>query len=87
MGRVINEAGLFGVPSVTIDIGSQPEAVGDGGIVVAKDGSLDDWVTAIKDTYENREEYGAKAKEHADVVAHRRSIAMFRSAIRDVLEL
>ena len=86
-GRVINEAGLFGVPSVTIDIGSQPEAVGDGGIVVDKDGSLDDWVTAIKDTYENREEYGAKAKEHADVVDHRRSIAMFRSAIRDVLKL
>ena len=86
-GRVINEAGLFGVPSVTIDIGSQPEAVGDGGIVVAKDGGLDDWVSAIKDTYENREEYGAKAKEHADVVDHRRSIAMFRSAIRDVLKL
>ena len=86
-GRVINEAGLFGVPSVTVDIGSQPEAVGDGGIVVAKDGGLDDWVAAIKDTYENREEYGAKAKEHADVVDHRRSIAMFRSAIRDVLEL
>jgi len=86
-GRVINEAGLFGVPSVTIDIGSQPEAVGDGGIVVAKDGSLDDWVSAIKDTYENREEYGVKAREHAGVVDHRRSIAMFRSAIRDVLQL
>ena len=86
-GRVINEAGLFGVPSVTIGIGSQPEAVGDGGVVVPKDGSLDDWVAAIRDTYENREEYGAKAKEHADVVDHRRSIAMFRSAIRDVLEL
>ena len=85
-GRVINEAGLFGVPSVTVDIGSQPEAVGNGGVVVARDGSLDDWVSAIKDTYENREEYGAKAKEHADVVDHRRSIAMFRSTIRDVFE-
>ena len=86
-GRVINEAGLFGVPSVTIDIGSQPEAVGNGGIVVPRNGDLDDWVSAIKDTYENREEYGAKAKEHADVVDHRRSIAMLRSAIRDVLKL
>ena len=86
-GRVINEAGLFGVPSVTIDIGSQPEAVGNGGIVVDRDGDLDDWVAAIKDTYENREEYGVKAKEHAGVVDHRRSIAMFRSAIRDVLQL
>jgi len=85
-GRVINEAGLFGVPSVTIDIGSQPEAVGDGGVVVPKDGSLDDWVTAIKGAYENREDYGAKAKAHAGVVDHRRSIAMFRSAIRDVFQ-
>ena len=86
-GRVINEAGLFGVPSVTIDIGSQPEAVGEGGIVVPRDGDLDTWVTAIKDIYENREEYGAKAKAHAGVVDHRRSIAMFRSAIRDALKL
>ena len=86
-GRVINEAGLFGVPSVTIDIGSQPEAVGDGGIVVPRDGDLDAWVKAIKDTYENREEFGAKAKAHAGVVDHRRSIAMFRSAIRDALKL
>jgi glycosyltransferase involved in cell wall biosynthesis len=85
-GRVINEAGLFGVPSVTIDIGSQPEAVGDGGVVVPKSGSLDDWVAAIKDTYENREGYGAKAKAHAGVVDHRRSIAMFRSAIRGVFQ-
>ncbi len=86
-GRVINEAGLFGVPSVTIDIGSQPEAVGEGGIVVSRDGDLDAWVAAIKDTYENREEYGVKAKAHAGVVDHRRSIAMFRSAIRDALKL
>ncbi len=86
-GRVINEAGLFGVPSVTIDIGSQPEAVGEGGIVVPRDGDLDAWVAAIKDTYENREEYGVKAKAHAGVVDHRRSIAMFRSAIRDALKL
>ncbi len=86
-GRVINEAGLFGVPSVTIGIGSQPEAVGDGGVVVPRDGGLDEWVAAIKDTYENREEFGEKAKVHAGVVDHRRSIAMFRSAIRDVLEL
>jgi len=85
-GRVINEAGIFGVPSVSIEIGSQPEAVGDGGVIVQKDGSLDDWVAALKDTYENREEYGAKARLHAGVVDHRRSIAMFRSAIRDVFQ-
>jgi glycosyltransferase involved in cell wall biosynthesis len=86
-GRVINEAGLFGVPSVTVDIGSQSEAVGLGGIAVPKDGGLDAWVTALKEVYENREEYGLAAKKHCAVVDHRRSVAMFRSTIRDVLNL
>ena len=85
-GRVINEAGLFGVPSVSVDIGSQAEAVGGGGMIVSSDASLDDWVAAIKRTYENREEYGVKARGHASVVDHRRSIAMFRSTLHDVIQ-
>lgn len=86
-GRVINEAGLFGVPSVSIDIGAQPEAVGDGGVVVASDGDLQAWCEALKLCYTNRADLGEKAREHAKVIDHRRSIAMFRSVIRDALEL
>ncbi len=86
-GRVINEAGLFGVPSVSVDIGAQPEAVGEGGVIVSTNGDLKAWCKALKSCYTNRIELGKLAKEHAKVIDHRRSIAMFRSAIRDVLEL
>ena len=86
-GRVINEAGLFGVPSVSIAIGAQPEAVGDGGIIVPADADLQAWCEALKHCHANRQELGNRAKEHAKVIDHRRSIAMFRSTIRDALEL
>ena len=86
-GRVINEAGLFGVPSVSVNIGAQPEAVGAGGVIVPSDANLDVWCEALKHCYDNREELGNLAKGHAKVIDHRRSIAMFRSVIRDALEL
>ena len=86
-GRVINEAGLFGVPSVSVNIGAQPEAVGEGGVVVPAKADLQAWCEALKHCYANREELGLRAKEHAKVIDHRRSIAMFRSVIRDALGL
>ena len=82
-GRVINEAGLFGVPSVSVDIGSQAEAVGDGGVIVPAKGTLDDWVNALRTTYNNRIELGELAKKHAAIVDHRKSIASFRSVIKE----
>ncbi len=86
-GRVINEAGLYGVPSVSVDIGAQREAVGGGGKIVERNSSLDVWCAALKACYLEREELGVLARDHAKVIDHRRSIAMFRSVIRDVLEL
>ena len=86
-GRVINEAGLFGIPSVSVDIGAQPEAVGPGGKIVPADADLQTWCEALKACYDSRKEFGDAARNHAKVIDHRRSIAMFRSAIRDVLEL
>ena len=85
-GRVINEAGLFGVPSVSISIGSQPEAVGDGGMIVDKTADLDAWVNAVRTTYTQREVLGELARKHAGIVDHRRSIAAFRSVIKDFSE-
>ena len=85
-GRVINEAGLFGVPSVSISIGSQPEAVGDGGMIVDKDADLDVWVNALRTTYTQRDELGELARKHARIVDHRRSIAAFRSVIKEFSE-
>ncbi len=85
-GRVINEAGLFGIPSVSVDIGSQSEAVGPGGIVVAADSSIDVWIDALRTTYEKRSELGKAARQHAAVIDHRRSIAMFRTLIENIGE-
>jgi len=85
-GRVINEAGLFGIPSVSISIGSQPEAVGNGGIIVDKTAGLDAWVDALRTTYSQREELGELARQHAGIVDHRRSIAAFRSVIKEFSE-
>jgi glycosyltransferase involved in cell wall biosynthesis len=86
-GRVTNEGGLYGVPTVCVDIGAQPEAVGPGGVNLAYDASLDDWVAALREVYERRGELGDAAREHAGVIDHRRSISMFRSAIHQVADL
>ena len=78
---------MIGVPSVSIGIGAQPEAVGPGGKIVPANADLQTWCDALKTCYDSRKEYGEAARDHAKVIDHRRSIAMFRSAIRDVLEL
>ena len=83
-GRVVNEAGLFGVPTVSVATGSQPEAVGEGGIVVPADSELDDWVNALKQAHADRNSLGEKAREHCGIVDHRRSIAAFRSVLEEV---
>lgn len=84
-GRVIGEAGLFGVPSVTSDVGSQKEALGEGGILVDDGHNTDEVIEALMAVYEDRERYGALAREHTQMVDHRRSVAAFRSGLEDLL--
>jgi glycosyltransferase involved in cell wall biosynthesis len=85
-GRVTNEGGLYGVPTVCVDLGAQPEAVGLGGINLPYDAPLEQWVAALREVYDRRDEYGAAARKHVGVIDHRRSISMFRSAIHQVAE-
>jgi len=85
-GRVIGEAGLFGVPSVTSDVGSQKEALGDGGILVDDGHDADAVIDALRAVYKDRERYGALAREHTQMVDHRRSVAAFRSGLEDLLD-
>ena len=80
-GRVIGEAGLFGVPSVTSDVGSQKEALGEGGILVDDGHDADAVIDALRAVYEGRERYGELAREHTRMVDHRRSVAAFRSGL------
>ena len=85
-GRVIGEAGLFGVPSVTSDVGSQKEALGEGGILVADGHDADAVIDALRAVYDDRERYGALAREHTRMVDHRRSGAAFRSGLEGLFE-
>ena len=84
-GRVIGEAGLFGVPSVTSDVGSQKEALGEGGILVDDGHDTNTVIEALMTVYGDRERYGALAREHTQMVDHRRSVAAFRSGLEDLL--
>ncbi len=85
-GRVIGEAGLFGVPSVTSDVGSQKEALGEGGLLVDDGHEADAVIDALQAVYADRERYGALAREHTRMVDHRRSVAAFRSGLEALFE-
>ena len=84
-GRVINEAGVFSIPTVTCSIGSQPEAVGKGGIVVQDHHDLQSFEQALRDCWSNRHHLGRLANQHAGITDHRRSIAIFRSLLEDIV--
>ena len=83
-GRVISEAGVFQVPTVTNSIGSQPEAVGNGGIVVKNHKDLDEFSGALKICYSEREKLGIEARSHCKIVDHRRSVAIFREVLESI---
>ena len=85
-GRVIGEAGLFGVPSVTSDVGSQKEALGEGGVLVNDGHDADAVIDALRAVYEDREHYGALARKHTRMVDHRRSVAAFRSGLEKLFD-
>jgi len=76
-GRVINEAGYFSKPSISIDIGAQSEAVGKGGIVMPYDSSAEEWINQIKAIYNELERYGELAFEHRLIVDSKSSITEF----------
>ena len=84
-GRVINEAGYFSRPSISINIGAQSEAVGKGGIVMPDNSSAEEWINEIKNIYNNLENFGKLAFEHRMIVDYRTSIHEFITLINGVL--
>ena len=84
-GRVINEAGVFGVPTVTCGIGSQPEALGPGGVIVHDHHDIIQFSNALRDCWDRREELGKLASEHAGVTDHRRAVSIFRTLLEDII--
>jgi len=67
-------------------VGSQKEALGQGGILVDDGHDADAVIDALKAVYENREHYGFLAREHTQMVDHRRSVAAFRTGLEDLFD-
>ena len=83
-GRVINEAGYFSKPSISIDIGAQSEAVGLGGAVMQFSASAEEWIIELKKIYRDLEKYGNLAFKHRLIVDHKNSINEFLNVIEGV---
>ncbi|RAH14083.1 MAG: hypothetical protein CMB56_006555 [Methanobacteriota archaeon] len=83
-GRVINEAGYFFKPTISNDIGSQPEAVGEGGIIMPISASAEEWIEAMKEIYSNLKSYGNSAHQNISIVDKNNSIQEFFTVIDGV---
>ena len=83
-GRVTNEAGIFRVPTVSNSVGSQPESVGDGGVIVKDHHDLDEFERALRKCWDARTVLGELAYEHSGVSDHRRSVSILRSILSDL---
>jgi len=47
-GRIVTEAHCSGIPVIATDIGGLPEAVGQGGILIAPDAGAEAWANAVE---------------------------------------
>lgn len=68
-GRVVLEAQISGIPVIATDIGGLPEAVGDGGFLIAPNASIEAWVNALRQIVSNPSTYtelSAKATANAE---------------------
>jgi glycosyltransferase involved in cell wall biosynthesis len=63
-GRTVIEAGLYGIPALTSNLGALPEAVGEGGICISTF-EIQDWSNAILELNEKYSFYSEKAKLNA----------------------
>jgi glycosyltransferase involved in cell wall biosynthesis len=77
-GRVVVEAGINAVPSITSHIGGVPEAVGKGGIVVRDLKNIGSWIDAINTVLTDYRKYSKEAKKHASTLIHKKQVALLR---------
>ena len=82
--NAFNEAGYFSKPTISIDIGSQSEAVGNGGAVMSNESSAEEWVNQIKEIYNDLERYSKLAFEHSPIVDSKSSINEFITVLDGV---
>ncbi len=66
--RVVSEAQVNGIPSITSALGGLPESVGGGGVLVDPGAPLDGWIRALAEVWDDEsryEELSARAMEHS----------------------
>ncbi|WP_084494541.1 glycosyltransferase [Afipia birgiae] len=66
-GRVVSEAQVSGIPALASDSGGLPEAVGEGGTIVARDASISEWSKALDALWSDTHFYETKS---AAALAH-----------------
>lgn len=88
-GRLPVEAGFWGIPSVASRRGGLPESVGDGGLLVAPEGGLAEWVEAVR-ALDDPGRYlvmSTAARRHAEGFRGGATVARFRQLVAARLEL
>lgn len=56
-GRVATEAHCSGIPVIGSNRGGLPEAIGEGGVVLAHDAPVEEWATAIRRLWDDPDEW------------------------------
>lgn len=56
-GRVATEAQFSGIPVIGSKQGGLPEAIGPGGVTIAIDADITEWVAAVRRTWDDESEY------------------------------
>jgi len=67
-GRVVTEAQVSGIPALATNYAALPESVGPGGLLVARDAPLAEWVRALRRLWDDHALYetlSRRALEHA----------------------
>jgi len=61
-GRVVNEAQINSIPVLASDRGGVSESLGAGGLLMARDASIDEWVGSLSALLNDEDEYGFYSK-------------------------
>jgi len=67
-GRVVSEAQVSGIPALATNYAALPESVGPGGLLIARDAPLPEWVHALRTLWDDHglyETLSQRALEHA----------------------
>jgi glycosyltransferase involved in cell wall biosynthesis len=60
-GRVVTEAQFLGIPAIASSMGALPETVGAGGIIIDAEASIDQWVQALRNLWDDAAVYQSYA--------------------------